>query len=35
MDTVTITRPELGLLVLWAVVVIATRVVWHVVRGRS
>jgi hypothetical protein len=34
MDTLTITRPELALLVLWAVVVIATRVVCLLVRWR-
>lgn len=30
-----VTRPEFALLVLWAVLIIATRFAWRNIRGRS
>lgn len=30
-----VTKPELALLVLWAVLIITTKIVWRTIRGRS
>lgn len=34
MDALTLSRPELALLVVWAVLVIMTRIVWRTIRER-